>query len=61
MYLKFIYFCILEDTFVSQYTCICSEVGSSLKIVIIQNELFRYYRYLLGPIFTIFAQKRTCY
>lgn len=61
MYLKFIYFCVLNDTFVSHYTCICSEVGSSLKIVIIQNELFRYYRYLLGPFFTIFAQKHTCY
>ena len=46
-------FLYLKDTFVSHYTCICSEVGSSLKIVIIQNELFWYYRYLLGPFFTI--------
>lgn len=35
----------------SHYTCICIEVGASLKIVIIQNELFRYYRYLRGPFF----------
>ena len=51
MYLKFIYFCILKDTFVSHYTCICIEGSAPLKIVIIQNELFRYYRYLRGPFF----------